>query len=183
MNTIHDVQYVKTEERESLANRGAEEGTRLGFVLGLAYIALILAFGFLSDIFTSELPFRPEQFTGWIGVAGIVLVFGGCIGVLPALLLGLITGWSIGTIVERRYETLTSRKTILLGVIVCGMISLPLHLVFWLMFYEPTANPVSVWLFLLGVPSIVYFTAGAWGANNLYQAQTRMQIPKELHSP
>jgi hypothetical protein len=102
----------------------------------------------------------------------IVVLFVGCIiGVLPALLIGALTGRIIAMALAQFWARLSSVRAALLGVLVCTLFALPLNVIFWPEAFGPfrSGGSAGVYAFMLGAPSLIYIIIGGVMSARLYK--------------
>jgi len=95
--------------------------------------------------------------------------------IVPAIFIGIVTGWFIAIILSLLYEQLTHVKSRLVGMLVCAGMVFPLNLVLWFKLFGPSSSAIldirddrSMYLFLLGIPSLIYVVAGGQIGAKLY---------------
>ena len=156
-------------------SHGLRIGVWLSLILAFGYAVLggLVALGYqvwlLPGVPVNALPIA--RFAG-------MLPFGLLMALGPAVVLGTLTGGLIGELWEHIGRRVEGSVFALLGLALCALLVVGLHIVFKLK-VDLTIPPVqlqpSEWMsdslgllvsypFLLGLPSIVYILAGAWGS-------------------
>ena len=150
----------------------ADVGRILGWKVG-ASVALLYLAGYVLLTLTDPLFRRSAS-----ALVLIMLLVGGLIGVLPAIIIGLVTGWTIGASVERLHTRLSTWRASLIGFGMCVIFALPANVSFWpeVFLLSPPHNERRWWYwFLLGIPSLIYIVVGSGLSAWLYRHHLRMQ--------
>lgn len=144
----------------SVARDGRALGVKIGALVSLLYVGGYLLFTLMDPLYRPLVP--------------TILLIGGIAGVVPATIIGMITGWCIGTLVEHFEKYLSWRSALAIGSMVCTAFALPINVVFWPeVFFLSSADDETRWwyLFLLGIPSIIYIFVGSGMSIWLYNRQ------------
>ncbi len=158
-------------QQNSLADMGRTLGWKVGGVTAFLYIV-----GYLLLLFTD-----PLLRLSATSLAPLILFIGVLVGVLPAMLIGMLTGWCIGTLMEHRGARLTRPSAFLIGLLACIGLALPINVVFWPeAFWSSPAQMGVAWgyLFVLGIPSLIYILVGSSMSVWLYARQQRQATKK-----
>jgi hypothetical protein len=150
----------------SLADTGRTRGWKGGAGVSLFYLAGYLLLNLTNSLF--------RQSAGSLVL--LVLLVGGLIGVLPAIGIGLVTGWSTGIGVERLHARLSVWIAGLVGLVVCVIFACSVNIIFWpeVFLLSPPHSERRWWYwFLLGISTLIYIVVGSALSVWLYQRHTR----------
>ncbi|KAB8333702.1 hypothetical protein SD80_012270 [Scytonema tolypothrichoides VB-61278] len=144
------------------------QGAMVGAMCALAYITV-----YVLVFVTSSLMNAPS----WNIVMAVILfyLFGGVIGVLPAMLLGGVTTIVLSKILSRSARRLTQRRAISVGVLLCLLGSLIVTILFTVLSRSLPWNDFG-YLFYIGAPSIFYVLSGGWMGLMLYRKNYRNEM-------
>jgi hypothetical protein len=158
----------------SYAKAGIMLGAKTGLRLSVLYLLLFNVLVLLSSIS------RYSSAGEYIGAGAVLFFFtfliGGLIGVLPATMLGALTGWILAVVLQRRREMLSEPRFWWVSVGICFALALFINFVLigiiWGSTQEDPSGALSGYLLFLGVPSLAYVAAGGWVGRQLYRGQT-----------
>jgi len=114
--------FGQTSPYKGIAARGTLYGATLGLVLGMSYLVMAVAFVYLGPLIGELL--NPQvgggmpitlEFAVGTALGGLV------VGVLPATVLGALTGLLIGALRQRSRSPWSGRRTWLTGTVVCSV--------------------------------------------------------------
>jgi hypothetical protein len=144
------------------------QGVIVGAKCALAYITVYVLIFVASSLMNDP---------SWNIVVAVILfyLFGGVIGVLPAMLFGGVTAIVLSKILSLSARRLTQRRAISIGVLLCLLGSLILTVLFAVYSRSLPWNDFG-YLFYIGVPSIFYMLAGGWMGFTLYRKSYRNEM-------
>jgi hypothetical protein len=149
--------------RSNIISSGADLGAKTGLLLSALYSVLVVA------IFGSwEL--AGSYFVIVLGLYAAILI--------PVLLLGILTGAILGWLSKRLSGVVSKPRFIQVGILVCIILVVALHLVYFTGIplltakyaAEPFVPSLSIreyWIFI-GFPSIIYMISGGWLSHELW---------------
>jgi hypothetical protein len=166
------------DDERFLMRIGQNLGLKAGLVVSWFYVTLIIGWLIYQ---TAQLPTALNRNLVTFGISlGFMLISGIVIGMLPAAIIGALTGRYLALLVARLYARLSPDRATLLGVLMCSGIALAGSGLFWLgaslLAWSPSTPLVSfafTYAFFLGVPSILYVAIGGWGGARLYTLRSR----------
>jgi hypothetical protein len=139
-----------------LVGHGLAYGAAAGILSAEIYIGAITALMFIGGGYSS-------------GQA--VLVLGQFYGVLPAAIIGAVSGVIIGTAFYFLRDELTAKTGWLWGLMIAVAMAVP----FAVLLFAITANTDNAAALGIGVPIVVlYLASGAWGGNKLAGGSLRI---------
>jgi uncharacterized membrane protein len=154
-------------KRPKARSAGIWIGLMLGGLLSLLYLALVVVVGIIWDIGAFANNSRPISVSSLFSTATFVTFFGCLYGVLPALIIGPITGWLIAVVILQYRERLSRRAAYMIGASISMGIALMINIILrFLSLGQPDGT--FVYFLLLGVPSILYILAGSYMGIRLY---------------
>jgi len=132
----------------------------VGALCALTYITIYVLVFVVSSLVSAP---------SWNIVLAVILfyLFGGVIGVFPAMLLGGLTATFLSKLLSLSARSLTHVRAISIGVCVCLFVSLGLSLLFAVSTRTAPWNDFG-YLFYVGLPSILYISSGGWMGYMLY---------------
>lgn len=101
----------------------------------------------------------------------LLYLFGSIVGVLPAMLLGGVTGLLLAGLIALFGRSLTPPYAAGIGVAVSVLLSVGIHLIV----VRPDRIETLLngsYVFFIGVPSVVYIVAGGWMGRRLYRQRS-----------
>lgn len=167
---------------------GTLRGGQIGAKLSLIYLFIVSGFTcvgllapslgtfitFISNIASEQdvaSPLNPVSATvyGSIIVLFMVVSIGMMTGVLPATLLGFVTGALIGGVHARFPVSRTRKSPTVVGVGIGIALAIVVHLLLLATFLGMGIDAfiLGAYLFLWGVPTLVYLCAYGWLSNHL----------------
>lgn len=147
-------------------SQGIELGGTAGCLGASGYLLLYLLLPLLGALFTPLETWSLTPIAGWLVMLMISLLFGSIVGVLPAVIIGVVTGAVIGVSQRVLNRRLTRARARVLGVVVCGGLAALVHGGLW--WWHILPRDTIAYAMLLGVPTVVYASLGAWLSGRLF---------------
>jgi hypothetical protein len=163
---------------------GMGQGAKWGSILAIGYMLLPLVFTVLALIWQvavdvesvltggeSRLFSDPAGAVGAI-IAGLVftgfyLGFGGGLGVLPATVIGMVSGGILGAVLSLSHIAPYRWNRLAVGVGVAFLMAVAINHVGMWMFSERPGTDMEPYLFFIGVPSMIFLGFSVWLSDNL----------------
>jgi hypothetical protein len=147
------------EERNHLTTNGIRLGMKLAALLSFLYICLRLLVVLGPFIGAGGPPLS------WYLVTGLVIFgYGVVLGVLPALVIGAITGWLIAFVIQRFRVTFSRTTACLLGL----LISVGIAIVINLLLFPKKPFETEAYQTYVVIPSIIYIVVSGYMGVRLY---------------
>lgn len=154
------------------------EWTDIGRSLGFKLFArLYLSYLIIAPIYVKTYDVQSD--IAFVPLLIAVLIVGLSMSGPAICLFGLFTGWLIASSIRRRYERLTQRSALMLGLLICFTITFPLNAI---LVIDTLRGTDSGLVFLLGLPSTLYILAGAYAGARLYREYPKFISNKESTS-
>jgi hypothetical protein len=155
----------------SPAREGMKKGIKIGFYVSLVYNLASPFIYFFTD------PSVHKAGTPIGGVISFMMVLPLCgllVGCVPATIVGGLTGWVVGKVFALLQSRLTPARALLIGLGVAISISLLLN---WAIVFDARQPSPLLWndmyIFFLGIPTLVYIATSLVASYRLYQAVTK----------
>lgn len=147
------------EERNHLTTSGIRLGAKLAVLLSFLYICLRLLVVLGPFIGAGGPPLS------WYLVTGLVIFgYGLVLGILPALVTGVITGWLIAFVIQRFRATFSRTTACLLGL----LISMGIAIVINLLLFPKKPFEIEAYQTYVAIPSIIYIVVSGYMGVRLY---------------
>jgi hypothetical protein len=155
-------------------------GAQAGLIMSWLYVSLIYLFFFVVDgSFLS--PSAIDTGFGMLLQATVAfLMFSFILGMAPAVLLGLLSGWLIVKSLPKPEQPLSLLRAVGTGVIICLLLALFISALFligvigyWPLSVNWTESDTFGYMFFIGFPSLIYIPAGGLIGYRLFRWQKR----------
>jgi hypothetical protein len=158
----------KTESRVTKFPDGTL-GCAFGFCLSIAYIvaAILIFIVFIIADTSSPQTSSTEEIKAILLVSVFGVFIALLIAVLPSVFIGLVTGVAIITIAEDFAQKTSKAVFTVISMATCSLIAILIHIIFRIkvsLSFEShnMLGFFETYLFLFGIPTIIYILAGGW---------------------
>jgi len=155
-------------------NPYASFGSKVGFLLALAYTTLY-AFAFSFSLVSIGQASFARKLLGLLVLLVLPLTIGFVVGVLGSYVIGGLTGSLIGWIFTHFRGRLSPPTAGLIGFAVCLTLILVVHSIIFGVYAPDLTNTDTqrAYLVYVGLPCVIYLSAGGIGSSVMYRRQTR----------
>jgi hypothetical protein len=162
--------------RFSLTKKAPGIGAKAGLIMAWLYIMILYAFTIMRASY-------PSGFTEWLQMTVFFILFSVPLGMLPAVVIGMLSAWLIAFCLERTGDQFSAIWAILIGVGVCFLIALLLAAFYWIVIMGevPLTSSMSIvdlmgYSLFFGYPSLIYIPTGGFVGYRMYQLRQRHAI-------
>jgi hypothetical protein len=184
---------VKSGPPPGLVKAGIWLGCKAGFWAVIAYLSGY-AVATLALVLADVARLAPGSDYTYVTVTSTVTVvvliyFVGCIyGLLPAILIGALTGGLTGQALALTWKSMTAVRVWIVGSLVCLLIALLVNTLAWSLFFPVVLDELNLfsdpgYIPLLGIPSLIYLSIGGWVSARLYSKMRRAQAARLVNEP
>lgn len=154
------------DETATLASIGRTLGAKAGAGVGVVYLV-----GLVLVIVIDALRMQPSD-ASYLPLVLLYLFIGPAVGVLPATLIGMFSGWVIGVVVDQHEARLAPWSAVLVGLMLTGVFAACINIFIWpwgwICVLFAAGDCAAYWAYL-GVPSAIYILLGGGVGGWLYQ--------------
>jgi hypothetical protein len=160
----------------------AKSGLKVGFFLSSVYASVSMLVYYVM-LFVNNLGFFQNNLNLFLStlMLSIIVVF--ISALLPSAFIGAMTGLCIGTIAKSGFGRKANKNIFILTCMTsCGLIAVFIHVIFKIkiiLSFEPINNSyyslgvLESYLFLFGIPTIIYILAGGWFGWKIHSTFTK----------
>lgn len=181
-------------------NVGRWQGVKNGIQLAYGYMAIPLILVGLGILWQAGVGLNALLFGGESGLFhepmaligagagfaffGVLYIgFGTVLGVLPAMVLGALTGAALAAVLSMPHIAPHRWNRLTVGVGMGVVIALMVNSMALRLFSTQTEDNIAPYLFFVGIPSVIFVGYCAWLSANLPTLVAKAQQPREFPVP